>query len=715
MKSKITKPIVFILCAALLASGIGAAIYAANTDKKATSAETKSPLLSAGEEADIVKDETVYVIAGADGTVQKIIVSDWIKNSVGSATLTDRSELKDVENVKGDESYTMNGDNMRVWDAKGNDIYCQGNIEKELPVSMSVSYKLDGKSISPAELAGKSGKVTVRFDYTNNQYETVEIDGKQEKIYVPFVMLTGMLLDTDVFTNVEVSNGKLINDGSRIAVVGVALPGMQENLNLAADKFEIPSYIEITADVKNFEMTNTVTIATNEIFNKIDLSSVDSVDSLTNSLGELKDAMRQLMDGSSKLYDGLCTLLDKSGELLSGIDRLAEGAAKLKNGTGDLNNGAADLAAGAKNLANGLAELTSNNAELNGGAKQVFESLLGMADTQLAKAGLTVPKLTVENYSKVLDGVLASLTEEKITEQVRSAALAKVTSMVNAQKDTVKAKVTEKVREEVGPQVTAAVRANVEVQVLSAMGMTKESYEAGVAAGVISAEQQAQISAAVDAQMATDAVKAIVASNLDEKMQSGEIQAIITSKTEEQISLLITENMNSEEVQAQIREGLEKAKSGADSLSALKEQLNSYNKFYTGLQAYTDGVSSAKAGADALSAGASTLKGGTAELYAGMGELYDGIFTLKNGSPALVSGVTELRDGAMQLSDGLKQFNEKGVQKLIDAVDGDLNGLFTRVKATADVSKNYKSFSGISDEMDGKVKFIYRTEAIDAK
>lgn len=160
---------------------------------------------------------------------------------------------------------------------------------------------------------------------------------------------------------------------------------------------------------------------------------------------------------------------------------------------------------------------------------------------------------------------------------------------------------------------------------------------------------------------------------------------------------------------------MEQAKAGAGSISALKEQLDSYNAFYTGLSQYTAGVVSAKDGADALNAGALRLKDGTAQLYAGMNELYDGILTLKDGAPALVDGITALRGGAMKLSDGLTEFNEQGVQKLIDAVDGDLGGLLARVKATADVSKDYKSFSGISSDMDGQVKFIYRTDSVKAK
>ena len=344
MNSKIKKALAAVLCCTVIIGGVGVSVYAMTSGKKEEKQEEKASLQESENDAALVKDETVYVLAGADGSVEKIIVSDWIKNAVGSSSITDKSELTNVENLKGDETYTMNGDTMRIWDAQGNDIYYQGNIEKELPVDLRVSYKLDGKAIAPADLAGKSGKVTIRFDYKNNQFQTVEIDGEQEKIYVPFAMITGMLLDNDIFTNVDVSNGKLINDGNRTVIAGIAFPGLQSNLNVDKEKFEIPDYVEITADVKDFEMTNTVTIATNEIFNRLNTDKLDSVDELTDSLSELTSAMDQLMNGSSQLYDGLCTLLEKSGTLISGINQLADGAIKLKEGAGALNAGANDLA-----------------------------------------------------------------------------------------------------------------------------------------------------------------------------------------------------------------------------------------------------------------------------------------------------------------------------------------------------------------------------------
>lgn len=730
MKGKMTRLLAVLLCVTLTVGGVAATVLAVGGSKSGSAAGTKQTEkvnLLKEDNAELVKDETVYVLTGADGTVRKILVSDWIKNRAGAATVTDKSNLSDVENVKGDETYTMNGDNLRVWDAQGNDIYCQGTVEQEVPVTLQVSYRLDGKAISAEELAGKSGKVTIRFDYTNEQYEMVSVNGKQEKIYVPFAMLTGLLLDTDVFSNVEVSNGKLLNDGNHTAVIGLAFPGMQSSLNIDAADFEIPDHVEITADVKNFTMTNTVTLATNALFNEFNTDSLNSADDLKDALSKLTDAMTQLLDGSSQLYDGLNTLLEKSDELVAGINRLADGAAQLKSGTEDLSSGAAALNKGAAALADGLSQLAANNDTLNGGAAQVFQALLTTVSNQISAAGLEVPTLTVENYAQVLNALIDSLDEDKVAEQARAVALEKVTAAVEAKRSDIEAAVTAKVKETVTMSVTEAVRAQVEPQVWQAVlaklqipGVTtKAEYDAAVAAGLISAEQQAQmeaaVSAALETQMASDSVQALITQNVEAQMASETVQAQIAQLTEQQVQLLIEQNMNSPEVQAQITAALEAAKSGAASISAAKEQLDSYNQFYLGLQTYTAGVASASSGADSLRDGASALNDGASQVRDGMASLYDGILTLKNGAPELVEGVSQLRDGSMKLSDGLKQFNEEGIDKLVSAVDGDLTGLLDRVKAVAAVSEHYRSFAGLADGMDGQVKFIYRTDAIETE
>ena len=731
-----TKITAICLCAAIVLGCAGVA-YALTGEKNEVPAKAVTTSMKAEEEKEVSKDETVYVLAGADGSVQKVIVSDWIKNALKEDSIADKSALSDIENVKGNETYTLDGSNMTVWDAEGNDIYYQGSIEKELPVAMTVSYKFDGKSISADELAGKSGKVTIRFDYENRQYETVNIDGKNEKIYVPFGMLTGMLLDSDTFRNVEVSNGKLLNDGDRTAVIGIAFPGLQENLGIDKDKVEIPDYVEITADVTDFELGMTVTIATNEIFNELDAAKIDSADGLTSSLNELTDGMQQLMDGSSALYDGLCTLLDKSGELVTGIETLANGAKSLKDGAASLDEGAAQLQKGAADLSSGLNTLASNNASLNGGAKQVFDTLLSTATAQINAAGISVPTLTIENYADTLNSVIASLDETAVYNQ----ALAQVTAAVEENRPLIEQKVTAAVREQVEAQVTAAVHEQVSTGVTAAVreqvseqviqtaaGMSKSDYEAAVSAGMVSQETQNDVSSAIEAQMQTDDVKALIETNTTAKMESDEIKAAVKANTdaqmqteavqktisdnvELQVKQAISENMASDEVQAK----LTAASEGAKSIIALKTSLDSYNAFYLGLLTYTGGVASAADGAATLASGAADLKNGTAQLKDGAAALYDGILQLKNGTPALVDGVSQLKDGAMQLSDGLKKFNEEGIQKIVDLIDGDLDNVVARLRATVDVSKNYRNFSSISDGMDGQVQFIYRTDEIKAK
>lgn len=712
MKTRSAKITALVICVAMLAAAVGITAFAANSQKNDTGSKSHDlpDLILPAETADVEKNETVYVIAGADGSVKKIIVSDWIKNNSGSTVIRDDTALNDVTNVKGDETYTM-ADGSRVWNAEGNDIYCQGSTDRELPVIIAVSYKLDGKTVSADELAGKSGRVTVRFDYENKQYETVEIDGKKEKIYVPFVMLTGMLLDGDRFSNVEVTNGKFVNDGDRIAVVGIAFPGLGDDLGIPADKYEIPGYVEMTADVKDFKMTNTVTVAVGDLFGRLNTNALDTTD-INDAIGKLTDYMTQLTDGADALYGGLGTLLESSGELAAGIDKLAAGAEQLKNGAGQLADGSAQLAAGAGELAAGLGELSSNSADLNAGAAQVFDSLLAAANSQLSAAGLDVPALTRDNYGKVLAGVIASLDEASVRAQAEAVARATVEKAVEAKKVEISAAVTSAVRAEVSAKLTSAVRSGVEDKVLASMGMRREQYEAGIAAGAISAEQQAGINAAIDAAMQSAEVTALTEANTDAEMQSETIKALIASKTDEQAALLIEQNMQSEAVRSQVNAAVEKAVAGAASITALHAQLDSYNEFYTGLARYTAGVDSAKAGADSLNDGAASLAQGAGTLKAGIDELCEGILTLKNGVPALIDGAGELHDGAGKLSDGLKRFNEEGVGRIVDAVDGDLAGLMTRIKATADVSRDYRTFTGLSDGMSGQVKFIYRTDSI---
>ena len=192
------------------------------------------------------KDQTVYVNADEKGNTDNIIVSNWLKNVSGDSSLTDTTSLKDIQNVKGDETFTQNNDGTITWAADGNDIYYQGTTDAKLPISVKLTYYLDGKEISPTELAGKSGKVKIRIDYENHSQQTMTVNGKQESIHTPFLMVTGMILPTDTFSNVEVTNGKVISEGKNQMVMGIGLPGLADSLKLSDledfDELEIPGY-----------------------------------------------------------------------------------------------------------------------------------------------------------------------------------------------------------------------------------------------------------------------------------------------------------------------------------------------------------------------------------------------------------------------------------------------------------------------------------------
>lgn len=629
-KKDLIKVIAVAAAGVIAGTGVTAAAFgtANKTEDTENTSAASSQAAETTEQKKPSKDETVYVLANADGSVKKIIVSDWIKNN-GGKTVSDKTELSDIKNVKGDESYVMDTDNMREWNADGKDLYYQGTISKALPVDLKVSYELDGKPVSAESLAGKSGKVTIRFDYTNNQYKNVSIDGKNTKIYVPFVMLTGLLLDNDIFTNVEISNGKIINDGDRIIAAGFALPGMQENLNLSRDKVDIPDFVEITADVNNFALSNTLTVAANSIISDLDVSKLDSADDLQTSLTELSSAMSKLLDGSSELYGGLSKLLLKSNELISGVDKLANGASALSDG-------AAALSAG-------LSELVSNNDTLNAGAKQVFDTLLSAVSQKLKDNGITVDTLTVENYKTVIGGLLENPTDSQKAELINIA--------------------------------DAALNAK-----LSAIGVPQNYY------GAVKVLLATKLSSGETQESAMAEIAAMLQNIRDPQNAAAIGAAAATAESEngKQIINAFCLNLANQTLEPTVKEAV--------------AQLDSYNEFYKGVLAYT--------------AGAKQAYDGSTELKKGAKELSDGANALKSGSSQLVGGVQQLTDGSKRLADGLKEFNEKGISKLTSLAGDDLGNLVTRIKATVEVSRDYKSFAGIADGTDGDVKFIYRTDEI---
>lgn len=685
-KNRIWKTMSCVTAAALICGSMGAMAYGAGRESAAAGTAAR-PMETAFAEAaqNTLKasDETVYVITAADGSVQKIIASDWLSK------------------------------------AEGGYEYEMAETDGSLPISMKISYRLDGREITPAQAAGANGRLTIRFDFENLCPETVEINGKEESIYMPFAVLTGVVLDGSRVSDVEITNGRLLSDGERILAAGLALPGLKENLQMTAqgeenslaqkiNDLEIPQYIEITAQVTDFACESTYTIVTNELFAGDETEGLFDMDGLREETKALKEAMEKLIEGSDRLYDGLTTLSEKSDELSEGVNRLSEGGRQLSEGSGALREGAGSLYAGAEELLNGLTQLQGSSDALTGGARQVFDTLLSTAGSQLQAVGVETGTLTVENYGEVLNNILASIDggamHDQIFDQASATAREQVEQKVRANTETIRGQVTEGVRAAVLGQVLAGVTQQAGVT------MSVEEYEQ---LSGLSEEELDQLAAAGELPAGVPALLQTVAAMTGEQLASEEVRAQIETVTEQKIQELIAANMQSSDVQNQIQAGVDGAKSGAaDQIVALKSQLDSYNAFYQGISAYTAGVSQAAAGAAQLRDGAGQLSEGSASLDEGAAELSKGLQTLQAGGGALTDGVTQLKDGAKELSDGLRAFDEEGIRKLTRLLEEDLAELADRLQATLDVSGEYAPLAKGADAPEKSVRFLYKTEAI---
>lgn len=323
---------------------------------------------SSGKDAE--KEETVYVNANASGEVKEITVSSWLKNGEGASELTDVTKLTDVVNVKGDETFERDGDTY-IWAAEGRDIYYQGKTSEMLPVNVKVTYYLNGEEIAPEELAGKSGKVKIRFDYENLSRQQATIGGKETELCVPFVAASTMVLDSDRFVNVEVENGKILSDGKNTIVAGVAMPGLYESLDLlnleGFEEIDIPEYVEVTADVTDFKLAMTATVLLPDVLSRLNTDDMDGFDDLKDDMEELNDATYELIDGCIELDDGVQELKDNMPDLWEGAVDLDDGAVELHDGAWELDNGAQDLKDGADKLNDGAKVLREGAKELDAG------------------------------------------------------------------------------------------------------------------------------------------------------------------------------------------------------------------------------------------------------------------------------------------------------------------------------------------------------------
>lgn len=412
------KTIPILLSAALLLSACGQAAGTAETtsaDAPAavteTTAQTSAPKTTPGG---VDKAETVYAKADADGTVTETTVEAVLKARDG-ATIEDVAALRDIINKEGDEAYTTGADNALTWENSGNAITYEGKSDAALPVTTRVTYYLNGVETATADLAGQSGRVRIRFDYTNHTRETVTVDGQEYTVCVPFTAITAVILDGDKFSNIETDNGKVMELDGTTAVLGTAMPGLADSLRLTEfeplEDTEIPAYFEVSADVTDFSLDFTATILTPSALDDLDTGNLSDLDDLSDTLDDLTDAADELADGTGALADG--------------VQGLNEGAEALADGLTQLYDSGTALVDGANALRDGLSSVSGAVGGMTSGDTGSNDEMMARLNEQLAPAisnyGTTVVTDTVTDAD-----LLAALTAAGLTGEQQQAVLGAV-------------------------------------------------------------------------------------------------------------------------------------------------------------------------------------------------------------------------------------------------------------------------------------------------
>ena len=697
------------------------------------------------------KEETVYVFTDAKGTQKNIIVNERLSNPDMLDSIEDVTTLKDIVNLSGDEGFNLESNGIS-WQANGNSITYQGTSTQNAPVTIKTTYYLNDEEITPSQLAGKSGKVRIKFDYINNEKREVEINGEKKEMYVPFTVVTGMILDREKFTNIEVTNGKVTDMGNDTLAIGIVLPGVKDSLSEKMDELnvtmDIPESFEMSADVTDFKLESVISVVTSSVSADIDIDNFDTkgieekVDELKDATDSLSDGTDKIAEGTGKLAENIPDLVSGAGNIENGAKELRDGANKIKegvfaytDGVGKASDGAGKVGEGAntlngavnelnENMKNsvvpGIGQLTDGAQSLKDGIGQLVSELGSSLESgkqsakDQANAGLAAQTdltnlagctVTLDNIDAVIEGLTEKkqMLEAELLISDSEAAYKGVAQSIKAQ----------------NPDIDDAT-----LDMAVKMQITPQS------------DDEAEIARANEtAKAAALGYRNAIVENinkLDEVIVSlKSVQSQVNGATLalDQVSSALTEGESAKNIQA-LTQG---AGSLADGLNTFKAGIGTYdedeintciangqNTVCSALYQIGKGTDTLNKGANDLANGLSTLKGKNSELNNGVSSLADGLTKLAEGTTkikdatvVLNDSVGELNAGAVKLNDGMIKFNDEAISKVSDAFDENSDNLIVEIKKMMDLGKEYKSFAGKSDDYDGNVIFIYKMDSIE--
>lgn len=636
------------------------------------------------------KSETVYVSQLADGTVDMIRVSDTIKNVPASGKVSDVSHLTDIKNTKGNEAFEAGKDGDITWEAKGKNISYEGNTLEKLPVGVEYEFVLDGKVMKPEEMLGKSGKLELTISYQNTQTFQTELKGKKETMKTPFMMVSVLILPTDIFSKVEVSQGKISDQDLNQIVTAYGMPGVIDDLKLDKDAREeleddLSDTVTITAQVKDFELSSIYTVATTELFKDIKLGDNENIEELGEALDGLVEASDKLIEGNEKMTEGITTFSGKFGEYADGIKSLDKGASSLATGTNQLSKGINSYTSSVNQFATGIGQYVTGTKDFATGVTAYVEGekeiQAGLADLQSQTKSLP------SQYGEFHDQLKAYVDAVNGID-------ASTDSVVNAYENAP--------FETVGVD-NGAYLGDLQDKLEGMENLSEEEKQA-----IINAAAQAVANAAGDSADQQRKADKQVVNAVGEQVSSmgGELQSALDGLKAAGNQLVVASETQMKPAIAGTVDGISGVLGGMKSLG------NSNASLLAAAKSLADSGAGLKTGASKLTDASKQMKSATKQLKSGAQKLAKGTGAISKATDAVGTGINQLAEGSNALLDGTKTFKEEGTLELKNQFDDKIIGLVDRVDALAVGAKEYQSFSGMHKDMKGDVTFIFTTEKI---
>lgn len=678
--------------AVVFADGVGSTSAAsATSEQMATGSDNSTPGYK--------KNQVVYVKTDADGNRTGVYVVNSFEANKG-VKIDDAGTYNKVTNLSTTQKLTDDSGSVAVTGQGVQDFVYQGDLDKntQMPWNVTVAYQLDGCDIDAKDLAGKSGKLTMKLKVEKNDDYT---GGDYADNYL--VQITGQLKDAEAH-DIEAEGATVAANGSNTQLTYMVIPGSTGDYT-------------ITTDVEDFEFDGwqIVGVPLNLAID-VDSSSMDTsqLTELSNGIATANSGAGQLADGAKTLAASLATANTGAGTLSSGAAALAVGTSQLNaqvptlvEGVNSLNDGAVGVNAGAAQLKGGAADLKAGLAKLQGSAQQISGGIGGIAagsdtyvnaltlnkqtqEANLAKAAaateaaqksVTATSTGAYNALYGAQGLAAALNGEDQYLAGAQQALAGAKQVASAMgNDAAKASAAsaKTSAESAAASIAAAKAAVADAQTKVANAIDLDSAKAAAAelsdaTAKLDAAMASAGSAVTSAGAAATAASGADATGLDAILDkaAGAVSGAQGLNTQASAGLDGAKPMfGTLTDQVTILAQAAGAQGGAQgAATALDGAIQGYTTVQDGQQlslagaiAYMNsainpanpsaenpglvaGVTSAATGAGQLSDGTTALAAGTEQLAAGTQQL-------NGATPALASGVSQLNSGAAQLKAG---------------------------------------------------------------